>query len=119
MATEVMRDPELALQTHIREELGIRIDQLGSPWQAAISSFLAFAIGAVIPLLPWFFGRGGGAMLLSVLLGVVAATAVGVGLSRFTGRSAVRSALRQLFITGVASGVTYLIGKAVGVKGTA
>jgi VIT1/CCC1 family predicted Fe2+/Mn2+ transporter len=118
MATEVMRDPDLALQTHAREEMGIRIEQLGSPWQAAIASFIAFAIGAVIPLLPWFFGRGGGATLASVVLGAVAAIAVGLGLSRFTGRSAIRSALRQLLITGVASGVTYLIGKAVGVSGT-
>jgi VIT1/CCC1 family predicted Fe2+/Mn2+ transporter len=119
MATEVMRDPEVALETHAREELGIRVGQLGSPWQAAISSFLTFAVGAVIPLLPWFFGRGGSAVLASVLLALVAATAVGIALSRFTGRSAVRSALRQVFITGVASGVTFLVGKAIGVSGAA
>ncbi len=119
MAAEVMRDPDLALQTHAREELGIRVDQLGSPWQASISSFLTFAIGALIPLLPWFFAKGGVATLASVVLGALAAIGVGVGLSRFTGRSALRSAVRQLCITGVASGVTYLIGKAVGVSGTA
>jgi VIT1/CCC1 family predicted Fe2+/Mn2+ transporter len=119
MARQVMLDPDLALQTHAREELGIRVDHLGSPWQAAIASFLAFAIGAVVPLLPWFFGKGGRATLMSIILGALAAIAVGVGLSRFTGRSAARSALRQLFITGVASSVTFLVGKAIGVSGTA
>jgi vacuolar iron transporter family protein len=119
MATELMRNPELALETHAREELGVRPDQLGSPWQAAASSFLAFAVGAVVPLMPWFFSRGTNAVLLSIALGTVAALAVGAGLSRFTGRSALRSALRQLFIAALASGVTYAIGSLVGVSGTA
>jgi VIT1/CCC1 family predicted Fe2+/Mn2+ transporter len=117
MAREVMRDPDLALQTHAREELGIRVDHLGSPWQAAVSSFVTFALGAIVPLLPWFFGGGGKATIASVILGALAAVAVGVSLSRFTGRPAARSALRQLFITGLASGVTFLVGKAVGVSG--
>ena len=119
MASELMRNPELALETHAREELGVRPDQLGSPWKASLSSFLSFAVGAIVPLIPWFFSRGTRAVLLSVALGAIAAIAVGVGLSRFTGRSAVRSAIRQLTIAALASGVTYLIGTLVGVKGTA
>src|SRR5438552_1162462 len=54
LAAEMMRDPELALQTHAREELGIDPDHLGAPWHAAWSSFVTFGVGALVPLLPWF-----------------------------------------------------------------
>jgi len=114
MSREMMRDPDVALQAHAREELGIDMGALGSPWQASVSSFLAFAIGALIPLLPWFFTRGGAGELLSVGLGALAALGAGALLARFTGRSVVRSSLRQLAIAGMAAGVTYLIGRAVG-----
>ena len=50
-----MRDPQVALEVHAAEELGVRPGQTGSPWQAALSSFISFAVGALIPLLPWFF----------------------------------------------------------------
>ena len=115
LAEDVMADPELALQTHAREELGINPTSLGSPVGAAVSSFFAFAAGAVLPLLPWFFARGGAAEVASVVLGALGAVAVGVALARFTGRSPVRSAARQLGIAAVAAGVTYLVGRAVGV----
>src|SRR5688500_18344038 len=68
LAREMMRDPELALETHAREELGIDPGSLGSPVGAAVWSFLAFAVGGVIPLLPWFFTRGATAVSLSVAL---------------------------------------------------
>jgi VIT1/CCC1 family predicted Fe2+/Mn2+ transporter len=115
LAHHMMKNPELALETHAREELGIDPNSLGSPVGAAVSSFLAFAIGALIPLLPWFFGSGTSAVVASVVLGALSAVAIGVALSRFTGRSAVRSALRQLGIAAVAAGVTYIVGSAVGV----
>lgn len=118
MATETMRDPELALQTHAREELGINPDELGSPWMAAASSFVAFAVGALVPLLPWFFVAGGGAVLASVIGGAVGALAIGAVLARFTGRSLVRSAFRQFLIAAVAATVTYAVGSAVGVTST-
>lgn len=114
MAREMMRNPDLALETHAREELGIDASALGSPWQAAISSFLAFAIGAVIPLIPWFFTRGGAGEGLSIALGAAAALTVGALLARFTGRSALRSSLRQLGIAAAAAAVTFVIGRAVG-----
>ena len=114
MAREMMRNPDLALETHAREELGIDATALGSPWQAAVSSFLAFAIGAVIPLIPWFFTRGGAGEGLSIALGAAAALTVGALLARFTGRSALRSSLRQLGIAASAAAVTFLIGRAVG-----
>jgi VIT1/CCC1 family predicted Fe2+/Mn2+ transporter len=117
LAGEMMRDPELALETHAREELGINPARLGSPVQAAASSFLMFAVGALLPLLPWLFGSGTPAVLASVAIGVVAALGVGAALGGFTGRSTVRSALRQLALAAIAAGATYGIGKLVGVSG--
>ena len=115
LATEMMRDPELALETHAREELGIDPSALGSPVQAALSSFASFAAGALVPLLPWLLARGAGAMVASIALGALGAIAVGVALARFTGRPMARSALRQLAIAAAAAGVTYVIGALVGV----
>src|ERR687886_1874454 len=76
LAGELMRDPELALETHAREELGIDPNSLGSPRGAAVSSFVTFALGALMPLLPWFFSGGTAAVLASVVLGALAALAV-------------------------------------------
>src|SRR5438270_9921297 len=77
LAQQMMADPDMALQTHAREELGIDPDKLGSPMAAAVSSFVAFALGALVPLLPWFFGSGTGAVVASIILGVVASVVVG------------------------------------------
>ena len=115
LATQMMRDPELALETHAREELGIDPASLGSPIKASLSSFVAFAIGALIPLVPWLFGHGTAATVTTVALGAAAAVAVGVVLSRFTGRPSLKSAARQLLFAGVPAVVTYAIGNAVGV----
>ena len=114
MANQVMRDPDLALETHAREELGISTKTLGSPWQAAAASFVTFAIGAFIPLLPWLIGTGTGAIVASVVLSAVAAIVVGSVLARFTERPVLPSALRQLAVTAVAAGVTYGVGRAIG-----
>ena len=108
----MMRDPELALETHAREELGINPARLGSPLQAAAASFLMFALGALLPLLPWLFTSGTAAIWASVAIGAVAALAVGAVLGRFTGRSRVRSALRQLVLAAIAAGATYGVGRA-------
>jgi VIT1/CCC1 family predicted Fe2+/Mn2+ transporter len=115
LAETIMRDPAIALEVHAAEELGVRPGQTGSPWQAALSSFVSFAIGALIPLLPWFFTGGTAAVLASIVLGAVSAVAIGWAVAVFTGRSRPRSALRQLGIAAVAAGVTYGVGTAVGV----
>jgi VIT1/CCC1 family predicted Fe2+/Mn2+ transporter len=115
LATEHMRTPELALLTHAREELGIDPTELGSPWGAAASSFVAFAVGASVPLVPWLLLTGGAAVWLSVLLGAVAAVAIGGTLGWLTGRSPLRSALRQLTVAALAAALTYLIGTLIGV----
>ncbi len=116
LAAEMMRDPQTALETHAREELGIDPNQLGAPRQAAISSFVAFSIGAFVPLAPWFFRSGNGAVAASIVLGAVAAVVIGLALARFTGRPMLRSALRQIGIATLAAGVTYAVGRAVGVR---
>lgn len=117
LAGEMMRDPDLALETHAREELGVNPRQLGSPLQAAGASFVTFAFGALLPLLPWLFSAGNGALVASIVVAALAATGLGAGLASFTGRSRVRSALRQLGLAVIAAGVTYGIGRLVGVSG--
>jgi VIT1/CCC1 family predicted Fe2+/Mn2+ transporter len=114
MVDQVMQDPQLALETHAREELGINVEQLGSPMQAALSSFVTFALGAFIPLLPWLYGKGTTAIITSVIFGAIASLLVGGVLAAFTERPKVRSALRQLAITAVAAAVTYGVGRAIG-----
>jgi len=116
LATRMMRDPAMALETHAREELGIDPYALGSPSIAASSSFATFALGAVLPLIPWFVGNGNTAILASIAIGAIAAIVVGVVLGLLTGRSPVRGALRQLGAATLAAAVTYGIGRAVGVS---
>ena len=115
MATNIMEDPEKALEVHAREEMGIDPNELGNPVFAATSSFIAFAIGAVLPLLPWFFTGGNGAIVGSILLGVGGAVLVGGALALATDRSIVRGSLRQLVIAAAAAAITFGIGSAVGV----
>lgn len=114
IAEAIMRNPEIALEVHAREELGLQPGKTGNPWQAAGSSFVMFSIGAVIPLLPWFFTSGTTAALLSIVLGAVSVLAVGWTVAIFTGRSRVRSALRQLAFATVAAGVAFGVGHLVG-----
>lgn len=117
LAGEMMRTPELALETHAREELGIAPGGLGSPVQAAASSFATFGFGALIPLIPWLVTSGNGAIAVSVIVTAVVALGVGAALSLFTERRWWWSAVRQLGISAVAAAVTYTIGRAVGTSG--
>jgi len=118
LVDEVMQDPELALETHAREELGIDPSALGRPLQAAGASFAAFAAGAFVPLLPWLLAGGTAAIIASVAAAAVAALASGALLGVGSGRSKWRSAFRQLAIGTVAAAVTYGVGHLVGL-GTA
>jgi VIT1/CCC1 family predicted Fe2+/Mn2+ transporter len=115
-AEDVMSDPEVALDVHAREELGVDPEGIGSPLVAAVASFFAFTLGAVLPLVPWFLTEGTAAVIASVVIGVVAAAAVGAALAVFTERSRIRSALRQVLVAVVACSATYLIGSALGVS---
>jgi vacuolar iron transporter family protein len=116
LAGEVMGNIDLALETHSREELGIDPRQLGSPWKAAWLSFVMFAVGAFIPLVPWLVATGTAAIVASIVLGLAASVALGWALAAMTGRSVVRTAGRQVLITTLAASVTYAIGHVVGVR---
>jgi vacuolar iron transporter family protein len=116
IAEKLFRDPEHALDTLIREELGLDPDQLGSPWGAAGGSFVAFAIGAVVPVVPFLFGGSLTVVVVSIGLSLAAMFAVGVGVSLMTGRSALFSGVRQVAIGGAAAAVTFLVGRVIGVS---
>ena len=115
-ADDVMRDHERALGVHAREELGIDPHDLPSAWQAAVLSFLCFVAGAVLPVIPWFTGRGTSATVLSVVIGVLAAAALGFAIGQFAERNRLWSATRQVLIMLVACVITYSIGRALGVS---
>ena len=115
IAHRIFRDPETALDTLVREELGLDPDELGSPLRAAFGSFLAFAVGAIIPVLPYLFGGGTSALFVSLGISLVALFAVGAGVSLLTGRACSFSGVRQLVIGLVAALVTYGIGSVIGV----
>jgi VIT1/CCC1 family predicted Fe2+/Mn2+ transporter len=116
-AAEVIhRDPQVALETHAREELGLDPDELGSPWGAAISSFVTFAIGAVVPLLPFVFGSGVAAAVAAIAASGVAIFTVGASMSLITGRDWFWSGLRMLIVGAVAAGITYGVGRALHVS---
>ncbi len=118
LADTMMRSPELALETHAREELGIDPTAVGSPWQASGISLVTFGFGALLPLLPWFFIGGTAAIVWSIAIGAASALGVGALLGRFTGRSRMLSALRQLGVAILAASVTYLVGRLVGASTT-
>jgi VIT1/CCC1 family predicted Fe2+/Mn2+ transporter len=115
MSESLMADPEKALDTLAREELGLNPDELGSPWGAALSSFFAFAVGAFIPLVPFVFLRGSPQLPLSIAFTAVALFAVGSTLSLYTGKNGLVGGLRMLLIGAGVGTVTYLIGRLMGV----
>ncbi len=108
IAVEVSDDPELPLRTHALEELGVVSDQQPSPWLAAISSFLCFAAGALVPLSPYLLGSD--QLWLALGVGGVGLFVVGVLVSRFTSRAWWLGGIRQLAFGAAAAGITYLIG---------
>lgn len=116
MASALISDPEQALDALSREELGIDPGELGgSAWQAAGASFMLFVVGAIIPVAPFFFLQGRSAVVASLTLGTLALYLIGGLISIITGRSAVRSGLRQVLFGLAAAGVTYGVGRIIGV----
>jgi vacuolar iron transporter family protein len=113
-ASHLIADPERALDTLAREELGLDPASLGSPYTAAGSSFASFAVGAAVPLGPFVFAGGQAALGASVALTAVALFAIGGAISLFTGRGALGSGTRMLVVGGAAGAITYLIGRLVG-----
>ncbi len=115
-AAEVMRIPENALAVHAREELGVDPGSLPSANLAAILSLIAFAFGALMPIVPWYLGSGTGAGVASLAIGIVAAAVVGAIVGRYANRSVPWSAVRQALIVVVACAVTWGIGRLVGIN---
>ena len=115
LSVDLMRDPEMALRTHAREELGVDPSATGSPWGAAISSLFSFAIGAFIPLLPWILTGSGNPIVWSIVLAVLAAAVVGGAIGWFTRNGIFKWALRQVLVGALAAAVTFGIGRLVGV----
>jgi VIT1/CCC1 family predicted Fe2+/Mn2+ transporter len=117
IAHRLFENPEHALDQLIREELGLDPDELGSPFGAAFGSFVAFAGGAFVPVLPYLIvGGGAGAFVASLVISLVALFGVGAGVSLLTGRSALFSGARQVGIGAAAAIVTYIVGTAIGVS---
>jgi VIT1/CCC1 family predicted Fe2+/Mn2+ transporter len=116
IAKRIFANQEQALDMLVREELGLDPKELGSPWGAAFGSFIAFAVGAIIPVIPFLFGGSAPFIAASLILSLVALFVVGAGVSLLTGRSLLFSGFRQLFIGLGAAIVTYLIGTLIGVS---
>lgn len=114
LAREMMREAATALDTHAREELGINPDDLGDPIKSGVASFLSFGLGALVPLLPWFFTSGLTASMASIALGFVLAVVIGAVAASMSGRSRFGGALRQVAVCTVAAGVTFGIGSVLG-----
>jgi VIT1/CCC1 family predicted Fe2+/Mn2+ transporter len=116
IAHRMFSDPEHALDALVREELGLDPDELGSPWGAAFGSFVAFAIGALIPVVPYMFTGGATAFVVAIGVSLAALFAVGAGVSLLTGRSTLFSGARQVAIGAAAAAVTYIVGSVIGVS---
>lgn len=108
VAEQISRDPDEALSIHAMAELGVNPTALPSPWTAAGSSFASFTVGAIIPLLPYLFGAT--SLLASAILSLAALFAAGALTSRFTSRSWIFSATRQLLLGTFAAVVTFGVG---------
>lgn len=115
MARNLIAEPEKALVTLAREELGLNPEDLGSPWGAALFSFFSFAVGASIPLVPFLITAGTASLVAAIVATGIALFAVGATLSLFTGRSAWWSGARMLAIGAAAGCFTYLVGSLLGV----
>jgi VIT1/CCC1 family predicted Fe2+/Mn2+ transporter len=116
LSSKLLADPKTALDVLAREELGIDPSERGgAAWAAALSSMLLFSVGAVVPVVPFFFLHGSGAILASIGAGSVGLFLIGAGISIFTGRSALFSGGRQLLLGLLAAGATFAIGKIIGV----
>ncbi|MEO6822822.1 MAG: VIT1/CCC1 transporter family protein [Candidatus Nanopelagicales bacterium] len=114
VATRVMADKNVALDTMVREELGLDPDDLGSPWRAAASSFASFALGAMVVVLPYLFLSGTAALLLGISLALLAMIVVGAGMAKLNGRPRLPAIGRQIIVGVAAAGTTYLLGSLIG-----
>lgn len=116
VADVLKRNPEEALRVHAQEELGVNPHEQPSPWTAAISSFICFSAGALVPLLPYLVGAT--QLWLALAVGGLGLFVAGALVARFTRRTWWTSGIRQLLLGAAAAGATYLIGTLIGVGAT-
>jgi vacuolar iron transporter family protein len=116
VARQISVHPDDALTVHVREELGVDPHELPSPFTAAGASLVTFAIGAIIPLIPYLAGVSPASLAMGLALGLAALAAFfgGGWVAKLTDRPILRGAIRQLLLGALAAGITYLIGTAVG-----
>lgn len=115
MAQHIISDPTSALETLAREELSVDPSELGgSAWEAALTSFFLFSIGAIIPVLPHVFLSGSTAVIVSMVLSAVGLFIIGAGITLFTGRSVLYSGTRQVLFGLAAAAITFGIGSLIG-----
>jgi VIT1/CCC1 family predicted Fe2+/Mn2+ transporter len=117
IADRMFADPERALDALVREEIGLDPRVIGSPRSAAIGSFLAFTLGAVIPVVPYLLASGAAAFWTSLLASLVGLFLLGIGVSQFTHRSPLTTGVRQLLLGLAAAVVTFAVGTLVGASG--
>lgn len=117
LASQIMLNKEYAVQTLAREELGVNPDELGgSAWEAAITSFFLFALGATIPVSPFIFTTGANAVTISIALSTVGLFILGAVISFFTGRSPIYSGIRMVIFSLLAAAITFGIGRLIGIS---
>ncbi|AKQ45560.1 hypothetical protein TH63_07715 [Rufibacter radiotolerans] len=117
MAATAMSDPKRAHDILVKEELGINRDELeGSAWEAAIASFLLFAVGAVLPVIPFFYTSGNSAIIQSLVFSTLGLFIIGAAITLFTGKSVWYSGARQVLFGLAAAAITFFIGKWIGVS---
>ena len=117
LAEKVLSNPETALDTLSREELGINPEDLGgSAWEAAITSFILFALGAIIPVAPFIFISGMTAVYISIGLSTIGLFILGAVITLFTGRTVLFSGFRMVIFGLIAAAVTFGIGRLIGVS---
>jgi vacuolar iron transporter family protein len=114
IVARIMKDPERAVDTFVREEIGLSAETMGSPVAAGLGSLCAFALGAFVPLLPFLVLRGGAAFALAIAGSALALFAIGLGVSRLTHRRAIWTGIRQAALGALAATVTFGIGSLLG-----
>jgi predicted membrane protein (TIGR00267 family) len=117
MAKEIMLDKGQAHEILVREELGINVDEMkGSAMEAAVTSFVLFAVGAILPVIPFFFIGGFMAILFSATLSAIGLFIIGAAITLFTGKNVLFSGFRQVAFGLIAAAITFGIGHFIGIS---
>ena len=116
LAKRLMANPQVALDTMAREELGLDPSVLGSPWIASVSSFISFFVGALVPLLPYLLGVDQLTAIISAIISGATLFIVGSMVSLLSGRGVLWGGLRMLLVGGGAAVFTFSVGRILGVS---